>query len=682
MNINKILVVDDNDHLLEYLKVFLQKKGYEVRTAASGLTAIEDLTEYPVELVFVDFFLPHINADRLCHIVRKMEHLKNTRIVVMSAAATELGLSPEEIGADGIIAKGSFKETAQCLIDSIENIEKYRDQYAHENILGVDSINPRRMTKELLEQNKHLQAMMDSISEGIIEVYKDKIVYANIASSQILKSPLSQILSKTFPDIFNGQTGSRIKKVLESAHDKKNTHEKKEIIDLDGKKICIKPFPLENEPDTVIILMTDMTDLLKTEAELKNYQQHLEDLVEERTKDRKIANKKLRHAQKMEAIGTIAGGVAHDLNNILSGIVSYPDLLLLEIPDDSPLEDPLKTIKKSGQKAAEVVKDLLALARRGLVTKDEIHSLNDIIKEYLSSPEHDKLLFYHKRLKVKYNLADDLLSVKCSFTHFSKVLMNLVTNSAEAVPEGGEIIITTKNVCLYEDINLYEQIPKGEYVTLEVEDTGKGISDADLNKIFEPFYTKKILGRSGTGLGMTVVWGTVKDYNGYINIKSKKDIGTKIQLYFPAAREAVESVKTHYDIKDYIGKNESVLIVDDESDQRKIASKILKKLNYKVYSVKSGEEAITFIRQNSVDIIILDMIMEPGIDGLETYLKIKKFKPGQKAIIASGFAESNTIKELLKTGVGQYVSKPYTVQGIGLALRKELESNKTPHQER
>lgn len=678
MKTKNILVVDDNTHLLEYLKVYLINRGYGVLTATSGLDAIGVLSDYAPELVFVDFFLPHINADRLCHIVRKMEHLKDTRLLVMSAAAKELDLIPGEIGADGIIAKGTFRETAHFLIDAIEHADSYRSGGVPPGITGVNTIHPRRMTKELLDQNKHLQAIMDSISEGIIEIYKNKIVYANTSCEKILKRPLSRILTRNFQDIFdNYNTGNRIREKIEFVQKTRKSDKNCEIIAIDEKKIGIKPFPLENDNDTVIVLMTDLTTLLETEAKLKRYQEHLERLVKERTRDLEAANDRLKHAQKMEAIGAVAGGVAHDLNNILSGVVSYPDLLLLEIPEESPLRGPIKTIKKSGERAAQIVQDLLALARRGVV-HDEIISVNNIVKEYFSSPEYKDLIFHHRGLFIGQVLEDNLFSIKGSSVHLAKVLMNLVTNSAEAMSHGGKIFITAKNVKFNDEVKLFETIPPGEYVMLRVEDTGEGIDSHEFKKIFEPFYTRKVLGRSGTGLGMAIVWGTVKDHNGFINIDSRKNNGTTIELYFPATAETENYVELRYSIQDYLGENESVLIIDDESDQRQIASEILGRLNYRGYSVNSGEDAVTFLRENPVDIIILDMIMEPGIDGLETYLKIREFKPDQRAIIASGFAETENIQKLLSLGVGQYVRKPYTIESIGLALKKELKRTGKP----
>jgi CheY-like chemotaxis protein len=374
----------------------------------------------------------------------------------------------------------------------------------------------------------------------------------------------------------------------------------------------------------------------------------------------------------MEAIGTLAGGVAHDLNNILSGLVSYPELLLMEIPEDSSLRKPILTIKKSGEKAAAIVQDLLTLARRG-VAVTEVVSLNDIISDYLKSPEHKKLKSSHPNVQVETNLETSLLHILGSPVHLSKTIVNLASNAAEAMPGAGEISISTGNRYIDSPIGGYDDVEEGDYVTLTVSDAGVGISSADMERIFEPFYTKKAMGRSGTGLGMAVVWGTIKDHKGYIDVQSSQGKGTTFTLYFPVTRKELAKDKSGLSIEDYRSKGESILVVDDVEEQREIASSMLKKLGYSVTSVSSGEEAVNYLKDNSADLLVLDMIMNPGVDGYETYKRILEFHPGQKALIVSGFSETERVKEAQRLGAGAYVKKPYLLEKIGIAVRDELE---------
>jgi len=379
----------------------------------------------------------------------------------------------------------------------------------------------------------------------------------------------------------------------------------------------------------------------------------------------------LQRALKMEAIGTLAGGVAHDLNNVLGAQVSYPDLILMDLPEDSPLRKPILTIQQSGQKAAAIVQDLLTLARRGVVAT-EVVNLNQVINSYLSSPEHEKLKEFHLDAKIESDLETNLLNIMGSPVHLSKTIMNLVSNAAEAMPDGGNIFISAQSKYIDKLVRGYDDIKEGDYVILTVSDTGIGISSEDIERIFEPFYTKKVMGRSGTGLGMAVVWGTVKDHKGYIDIQSTEGKGTTFTLYFPVTRKEISGKEKALPMEEYMGKGESILVVDDIEEQKEIASRILKKLGYSVNTVSSGEEAVDYMKENSADLLILDMIMDPGIDGLETYKRILEFHPGQKAIITSGFSETDRVKEAQRLGAGKYIKKPYTLEKIGMAVKNEL----------
>ena len=244
------------------------------------------------------------------------------------------------------------------------------------------------------------------------------------------------------------------------------------------------------------------------------------------------------------------------------------------------------------------------------------------------------------------------------------------------MPAGGRIILSTRNCYLDAPISAYEEIPEGEYVCLSAVDEGIGISQNDLKRIFEPFYTKKMMQNSGTGLGMTVIWGTVKDHEGYIDIQSKEGEGTRIDIYLPATRESADDKSRRIVLEDYIG-NEHILVVDDIPEQRQIAVRMLEKLGYMISAVPSGEAAVNFLKKKSVDLMVLDMVMPQGMDGLETYRRVISMHPNQKAIIASGYSESERVKALQKLGAGAYIQKPYTLEKIGVAVRAELDRSRT-----
>jgi len=399
----------------------------------------------------------------------------------------------------------------------------------------------------------------------------------------------------------------------------------------------------------------------------------IRDVTEHRQaeEERKMLQERLQRAEKMEALGTLAGGVAHDLNNVLGGLVGYSELLLMDIPEENPWRKHVSSILNSSLRAAAIIQDLLTLSRRG-VTISEVVNLNKLIAEFYSMPEFEKMKTYHPNVSFKTDIEEDLLNVKGSPVHLGKVLMNMLSNAAEAISDEGDVAIRTENRYLDKPIHGYDEIREGDYVVLTVSDNGKGISAMDIEKIFEPFYTKKVMGRSGTGLGLAVVWGTVKDHNGYIDVQSEDGKGSTFTIYFPATREELPSDQEKISPEHYMGRGESILVVDDVKEQREVATSLLTRLGYKVHAVSSGVEAVDFLKTHTIDLIILDMIMDPGIDGLETYRRILEINPSQKAIIASGFSETDRVAKAKEIGAGVYVRKPYILEKIGLAIKREL----------
>jgi PAS domain S-box-containing protein len=379
---------------------------------------------------------------------------------------------------------------------------------------------------------------------------------------------------------------------------------------------------------------------------------------------------KLARSKKMESLGLLAGGVAHDLNNVLAGIVSYPELLLLDLPEESKFRKPIETIQDSGRRAAAIVEDLLTVAR-GVATTKESLNLNNLVGDYLHSPEFNKLKKFHPRVTFKTNFDSDLLNISGSHVHIRKTVMNLVSNASEAIEDSGNVTISTMNRYVDKPLRRYDDVDIGEYVVLSVSDDGSGISPDDLERIFEPFFTKKVMGRSGTGLGLAVAWNTVQDHKGYIDVTSNEN-GTTFELLFPITRGKISGKDLAITIAGFKGGGETILVVDDVESQREISCKMLQTLGYKTKAVASGEEAVEYLKENTVDLLLLDMIMAPGINGRETYERIIKIHPNQKATIVSGYAETADVKKIQKLGAGKYIKKPLTLESLGPVIKEEL----------
>ncbi len=421
--------------------------------------------------------------------------------------------------------------------------------------------------------------------------------------------------------------------------------------------------------ETLTYMVTERT------SELQETNRQLNDEI----KARKHLEKQLLRAQKMEAIGTLAAGVAHDLNNILTGIVSYPDLLLMQVEPENPMYRQLKLIQKSGIKAAAIVQDMLTLGRRGVVNLEPVN-LKSVIEEYLQSPEYSSFKRHYANVRIDALIPADSVMVLGSAPQLSKCLMNIVANAAEALHDGGMITIEIANRNLDVPCVGYITIPPGDYAVMSVADTGPGIAEADLEHIFEPFYTKKKMGRSGTGLGLAVVWGVVRDHKGLIDVSSGDTKGTRFDLYLPSARDFIpdaDPIPSTGNVKD---KKASVLVVDDVAEQREVATALLEALGYHVQAVPSGEAAIQVLEQQSVDLLLLDMVMDPGIDGLETFQQALMIHPFQRAVIASGYTKSDRVEKALALGAASFLRKPYLMQDLANAVREALKNTNEKQQ--
>ena len=516
----------------------------------------------------------------------------------------------------------------------------------------------KQSEEALLESEERYRRIFENLQDVYYEAGMDKtILEVSPSIEKLSQYKRKELIGKSLYDIYTDQKEREgfLKLILDKG--KVNDYEI-HLKDKDGsQRLCsINTLLMRDSQGTPVKIIGSIRDI----SEKKQAEEAL-----------RKSEEKLARSKKMESLGLLAGGIAHDLNNVLSGIVSYPELILMDLPEDSKLRKPIEIMQESGHRAADIVQDLLTMARGIAATKEPLN-LNDTVSNYLNSPEFKKLEQFHPTVTIKTNLDNDLLNVAGSPVHMKKVVMNLVSNAYEAIEDGGNVTISTMNRSIDKPLKGYDDVNIGEYAVLAVSDDGSGISSDDLERIFEPFYTKKMMGRSGTGLGLAVVWNTVQDHKGYIDVNSDKN-GTTFELYFRITRDKMLDKDLSIPIKDYKGNGETILVVDDVESQRDISSKMLDTLGYKTKAVSSGEEAVEYLKENTVDLILLDMIMDPGINGLETYERIIKIHPKQKAIIVSGFAETNDVKKAQKLGAGKYIKKPVVLEKIGLGVKEELE---------
>jgi signal transduction histidine kinase/ActR/RegA family two-component response regulator len=401
--------------------------------------------------------------------------------------------------------------------------------------------------------------------------------------------------------------------------------------------------------------------------------------VTENISRQRALEEKLVQAEKFKSLSLLADSTAHDLNNILSGLATYPEILMMDPDLDPRLRQGLSLIKDSGRKAADVVGDLLTISR-GAGADMETLRINAVLERYLCSRDFEKIKDAHKEVDIEFSAEPELLMIQGAYLHIEKIIMNLVLNAVENVSEtkGGRVMITTANRFIDPSMPGCEDMIQGEYAVLTVADNGPGMEEEKFRKIFDPFFTTRELGRSGTGLGLTLVRHVIQDHQGFINASSNAD-GTRFDLFFPALRPDMSQKttfqKTSKDWPDDIkGNGRMVLVVDGLKEQQRIALGLLEKLGYRAKAVDTGEEAVEAVKKAPVDLVILDTVMTPPLGCLETCRRIQKIRPGQKIIPAGEYPESDDVAPAWNSGTGSFVKKPYTLLDMGIAVKEELES--------
>ncbi len=383
--------------------------------------------------------------------------------------------------------------------------------------------------------------------------------------------------------------------------------------------------------------------------------------------ERKRLEAQLQQAQKMEALGTLAGGIAHNFNNLLMGIMGNASLMVSETDSAHPNYEKLKNIEKLVDSGSKLTQQLLGYAREGRYEIIPLN-LNQLMKE-----TSDTFRATKKEIRVHRELAENLFPIDADQGQIEQVLLNLYVNAADAMPGGGDLFLKTINVT-DKDMKGRPYRPKpGNYVLLTVRDTGTGMDKRTTERVFDPFFSTKGLGK-GTGLGLASVYGIIKAHGGYIDVESKKGSGTTFKIYLPGAEKKVEMVAKS--AQQIIKGNETVLLVDDEPMVLEVGINMLKKLGYTVLEAKGGREAVKVYKANKdkIDLVILDMIM-PDRGGGETYDQMKEIDPTVTVLLSSGYSIDGQATEILERGCNGFIQKPFTIKELSGRIREILEKD-------
>jgi len=631
--LHTVLVVDDEVHLCNSLAILLKAEGYKVDTANSGAQAFQQLRCNAYAVALVDMDLPDMSGNHIA--ARISDEHPGTAIVILTGNATiDNAVESLRLGVYDYLRK-------PCPPDRlIRTIAR--------------SIQHKQLKQDLHNSEKRFRQLAQATWEGIIIYDRGELLQTNSQLCRMFGYQEDELLGKQIFDVLLDRHSIRAMSPPADP-DPVGPFEARGIRK-DGSS-----FPVEFRVKHIdfqgrqvqVAAIRDVTD---SEIAVQQKMALMERLAD---------------AKRMESLGLMASSVAHDLNNIMAGIITYPELLLMDLGEGFKYREELMMIREAGKRAAAVVNDLLTVAR-GATSKKETHNINTLVTDYLKSVEFKELAQRFPEVQITPYLEGKLHNINCSAMHLGKSIMNLVNNAAEAIQGRGQVVVATKNVRLTTPHQGFEMIEPGEYVMISVEDNGPGISAQDITQIFSPFYSKKVMGRSGTGLGLAVVWNTVHDHGGFVDVASSGR-GSLFSLYFPIDRFGISKLAEQSPaIGQYHGNGEKVLVVDDQKSQRDIASRLLSRLGYQPLTVQSGEEAVEYVKTTPVDLVILDMMMDPGINGCETYERILRYAPGQKAIITSGYSNTEDINRATNLGISQFIKKPYSLHELARALKLEI----------
>jgi PAS domain S-box-containing protein len=508
-------------------------------------------------------------------------------------------------------------------------------------------ITERRLAEEALRQSEsRYHQLFSSVMEGLVVVDANEIIqYCNPAFAALFEADSQEdLFGRGFFDLLPGNQRQIV--LGQTEYRKKNLKSQYEL----------ELLTLRNHKRTAMVSISPWFD--QDHKYCGAFGATID--VTETKRLRELESR----AQRLETAGQIAGQVAHDFNNMLAPIMAYPELIREQLPEGDPGLDYLDAIEESGRKIADMNQQLLTLSRRGHYSQEVVNP-NVIIQHMLRD-----MAPWPASIAVETNLAADLMNIKGGTAQLHRVVMNLVTNARDAMQDVGRITITTENYYVDETAIVYGRVPRGEYVKITISDTGCGISDSIIQAIFDPFFTTKSANKTrGSGLGLSIVDAVVKDHGGYIDLSTKAGIGTSFYLYFPITRASVID-KPSDEIPLGI---ETILVVDDDETQREVSTRLLTTLGYKVTACDGGRKALAMLASRPFDLLVLDMIMPHDIDGTETYCQALGIRHDQKAIIVSGFSESDRVVEAKQLGAGTFVKKPFDRKVIALAVRQELD---------
>lgn len=628
-NASTILIVDDLSLRRDTLESLLYGQGYTLIFAENGEKALKKAAATTPDLILLDVMMPEMDGFEVCRRLRADPLLSEVPIIMVTALdSLESRLQGIEAGADDFISKPFNSMELRARVKTITRLNRYRrllrsEEQVHEQAALLDIAQDAILTFDL----NHKILFWNKSAESIYGWTKEEALGQD-ADTLLSKEPASlflQALALTKEVGF--WTGELVQR-------KKGG---KEII-IESRWTCVQD--QTGNPKSIFIVNTDITQ-------------------------RKLLEAQFLRAQRLENIGALASGIAHDLNNVLTPILISLQIFQKKLTDPNS-QKMLTLLESSTQHGTELIKQILSFGR----------GFGD--KHILLQPKHlllemEKIIkaTFPKSINISIDFKKDLNTISADATQLQQVLMNLCVNARDAMPQGGHLTLAIENFVVdktYTQMNTEAKV--GDYVVISVADTGMGIPPECLEQIFEPFFTTKEVGK-GTGLGLSTTVNIIKNHNGFIQVTSKVNEGTQFKLFLPATKseKTLAEFSAHTEIP--VGNGELILLIDDEASLREITKVTLESYNYQVITASNGIEGVELYayHKNAISIVLTNMMM-PIMDGIVTIQVLQKINPEVKIIVVSGLREHEKITQAANLGVNAFLTKPYTAQTLLHTLHK------------
>ena len=649
-----VFVVDDEKQMCASLKSMLEGRGFKVSVATSGKEALNVVDQQPFDVFLLDICIPDLDGFSLME--RIFSDLPETPVIMMTGdASVDSAVKALRKGAYDYLKKPFEPDE---LFKTIDNALRQKTLIEKN----------RAMENRLKISERRFRFMVQNSPDMIYTLDRNGIfTFINDAAEQLFGFRSDYLIGKPYDTILYNEDVDKARwRFNERRTGKRATS---------GFEIRLRTIPPIRRGDLkhadFAVVELNATGVYRYARADGNRELIGTYGVVRDMSYRKILETQLLQAQKMEAIGNLAGGIAHDFNNLLMGIQGIVSLALFRMDASNPFLDQLKTIEQYVQDGAGLTRQLLTFATGGTleVQPTDINTL--IIKQNRMFGRT------HKAIRITQSLVPNVLPVEADPSQIEQVLLNLYVNAGHAMPDGGSLHVQTENMLLSEKDLLTKscQLRPGRYVKVTISDTGIGMDESTLQRIFDPFFTTKKFGK-GSGLGLYCSYGIIRNHGGYIQVVSKQNVGTTFTIYLPVsdkeiARPADPSPKR------IVGR-ETLLLVDDEKKIRDVCRDGLKLMGYTVITADSGEAAIDIYGRShaTIDVVILDMIM-PGLNGRETYKRLRQINPDVRVLLASGYAFEGQEKEILEDKCNGYIQKPFKIEKLAMMIKEIMERDST-----